>query len=565
MKKKKAKKGPGLKKDEKIEAAIESSKKDEPLEQEPQLRAESAVEKKAIEDERPEQPEEDRRSKEAEEPLSELNDSKSHQRRNSLTIQSKMRSSSFRQSTGPISPSLVHSPEENSAPDIYRKQAARIEELEKDNKRLGKEVSEGERRWKKAEEELEDLREAEGNAPKSSAIGCGPSADVEKLKAEITSLQRQNTQLQARSRHSSSPSVSNTNSSDLESALRSKTTTIESMEIELSTLRAQLERISSGTSVEKEQITALEDKLARSEKAAETAQRELGDLKRNLERTTEKAVKEGSERTSAETRVRSLVKECEESKERATEAEKKADSLEKKVEALTQLHKENDSRAQGVRREREGLEKEVTALRNKISKLEEENGKLKAEHSRWKKRENGGTDDDAVEELEDEERQKLQTRVRELENENHDLRRGVYDRERGRMGEASDELGSPTRFTDVDLGGGGSYLNGSSRRNQNTGGKGFTDLLASGFSVITGAGVGGNSNGYGADAGLLDDEGEGDFDEDAFRRAQEEEGRRRIERVREVKMGLKNWEGWRLDLVEERKALVEGVGEIFEI
>ena len=563
MKKKKAKKGGGTKKEEKTEAAAESSKKEVVAETEPEPEK-AAVEEKVVEDEKPQGdtgPDDKVGSKDGEEAVSELNDSKSHQRQTSLSIQSKMRSSSFRHSTGPISPNLVFSPEENTAPDIYRKQAARIEELEKENKRLGKEVSDGERRWKKAEDELEDLREAEGDDPKSSTTRTGSSAEVEKLKGELISLQRQNAQLQARSRHSSSPSISNTQTSDLESALRSKTTTIESMEIELSTLRAQLERISSGTSLEREQIAALEDKLARSERAAETAQRELGDLKRNLERTTEKAVKEGSERTSAETRVRTLEKEREESKKRAGEAEKKAEGLEKKVEALTQLHRENDSRAQGVRREREGLEREVAELKSKLSKLEEENGKLKSEKEKWKKREEGGADDDAVEEMEDEERQKLEKRVRELESEVHDLRKGVYDRERVRM-EGGDELGSPTRFTDVDLGG-GSYLNGSNRRSVHTGGggKGFSDLLASGFNAITGAG--GNANG--ADAGLLEDEGEMDFDEDAFRRAQEEEAKRRLERVKEVKRSLRNWESWRLDLVEERRAVVEGVGEIFEI
>jgi len=56
-----------------------------------------------------------------------------------------------------------------------------------------------------------------------------------------------------------------------------------------------------------------------------------------------------------------------------------------------------------------------------------------------------------------------------------------------------------------------------------------------------------------------------DFDEDAFRKAQEEDARKRIERIKEVKRALKNWEGWRLDLVESRRGGGEGVGEIFEI
>ena len=56
-----------------------------------------------------------------------------------------------------------------------------------------------------------------------------------------------------------------------------------------------------------------------------------------------------------------------------------------------------------------------------------------------------------------------------------------------------------------------------------------------------------------------------DFDEDAFRLAQEEEAKKRIERVKEIKRGLKDWEGWRLDLVENRRGGGEGIGEIFEI
>ena len=90
------------------------------------------------------------------------------------------------------------------------------------------------------------------------------------------------------------------------------------------------------------------------------------------------------------------------------------------------------------------------------------------------------------------------------------------------------------------------------------GGKGFGDFLSSGFNAITG----GNS---GADDALLEDDEDIDFDEDAFRLAQEEEAKKRIERVREVKRSLKNWEGWRLDLVENRRVGGEGVGDLFEI
>lgn len=44
--------------------------------------------------------------------------------------------------------------------EVYRKQSGRIEELEKENKRLEKEVEEVSVRFKKTEDQLEDLREA---------------------------------------------------------------------------------------------------------------------------------------------------------------------------------------------------------------------------------------------------------------------------------------------------------------------------------------------------------------------------------------------------------------------
>lgn len=94
----------------------------------------------------------------------------------SLAQQSKLRSTSFRAGTSgsPLSP------DGDTAPDIYRKHVARIEELEKENKRLTKESTDSEKRWKKAEEELADLREAEGDASK------GGDEDTDKLVCSST-------------------------------------------------------------------------------------------------------------------------------------------------------------------------------------------------------------------------------------------------------------------------------------------------------------------------------------------------------------------------------------------
>lgn len=83
----------------------------------------------------------------------------------SLAQQSKLRSTSFRAgAAGPPPSPGPFSPDGDTAPDIYRKHVARIEELEKENKRLLKDSADADKRWKKAEEELADLREAEGDA-----------------------------------------------------------------------------------------------------------------------------------------------------------------------------------------------------------------------------------------------------------------------------------------------------------------------------------------------------------------------------------------------------------------
>ncbi|CAL3972703.1 hypothetical protein PZA11_004247 [Diplocarpon coronariae] len=488
------------------------------------------------------------------------------QRQTSLSIQSKMRSSSFRQSSGgPQSPGYGFSPDGDTAPDIYRKQAARIEELEKENKRLAKEASDGERRLKKAEEELEDLREAENETTMSKSTTAANTAlavEYEKLKSEVAALQRQNTQLQAQSskglRHGSSPSVSTTVPADYEAILQSRSSTIESMEIEISSLRAQIERLASGSS-EREQIGALEAKLVRSERSAETAQQELGDLKKNLERTTEKAVKEGSERISAETKLRTLEREASESKAYSEDLQKKVETLEKKVSTLATLHKEHDARSQIQKREREKAEKEASELRARLAGVENQNLRMKEERERTRINHAQGIDDEGVDELENEERQRLEKKVRELEGEVHELRRGLWRERRKELdGEELAGVTSPgTRFTDVDLGCG---MSPKRRRSNAPGSKGgIGEFLTSGFNAITG------TNTASAEEGLLDEDDDLDFDEDAFRIAQEVEAAKRIERVKEVKRNLKNWEGWRLDLVENRRGGGDGVGEIFEV
>ena len=328
------------------------------------------------------------------------------------------------------------------------------------------------------------------------------------------------------------------------------------MELEISNLRSQLDKSASSTNTHSEQVSALEGKLERAERAAGAAQRELSDVKKSLERASEKAVKEGSERTSNETKIRSLAREAEESKKNAEESLQRVDTLEKKLAALTNLHKDSDGRRQAGERERERLEKEASEMRRRLAGLENENLRLREERERTRKREASGADDDGVDELEDEERRRLESKVRSLEGEVYELRRGVWREKRGELGTADGDEGpvSPgSKFDDVDLSGGTS----SYRRQSMAAPKGpsFQNVLSSGFNALTGGG---------ARDSLETFEGDDAFDEDAFRLAQEEEAMKRVERVRQVKRGLKEWEGWRMDIVDVR-AGGGGAEEIFDI
>ena len=97
-----------------------------------------------------------------------------HNRQPSLSLQSKIRSSSFRRTSipqTPLSPTTngnkplglpALSPDGDAVTEIYRKQAFRLDELEKENKKLLREVETAESRWRKTEEELEELRENSG-------------------------------------------------------------------------------------------------------------------------------------------------------------------------------------------------------------------------------------------------------------------------------------------------------------------------------------------------------------------------------------------------------------------
>jgi len=114
-----------------------------------------------------------------------------HKRQPSLSLQSKMRSSSFRRSSvsqGPLSPNGAKSPElavltpdGDTVNSIYRKQAARLDELERENRRLATESQEAEKRWRHTEEELEELREASGEVAELKSGAHKAEAQMEEF------------------------------------------------------------------------------------------------------------------------------------------------------------------------------------------------------------------------------------------------------------------------------------------------------------------------------------------------------------------------------------------------
>lgn len=369
--------------------------------------------------------------------------------------------------------------------------------------------------------------------------------------------------------------------------LESKSTTIEAMELEISNLRAQLTSQSSSNSAHETQLSALEDKVAQTQAALERSQRELTDTKQALTRASEKAVKEGVDKTSTETLIKTLQREIENLKHEKSDADKKIDTLDKKLQALGNLHKESETRHQARLRESEKADREAALLRKKLASVENENLRLREERDRIRKRDAGGADDDALDELEDEERLRLERRIRDLEGEIFDMRRGVWQEKRQELAEDQPDDGdvavvdsAANAFDDVDLVGGrpDHARRRSMAQQHQQQHSSFSTVLSSGFAAFTGGGNrarASSSNpphppGTRGSLELVSEENlEDDFDEKEFARAQEEEeARKRVEWMRDIKRKLRDWNGWRLDLVDSRagaEGAGVGMGEIFEV
>jgi hypothetical protein len=532
----------------------------------------------------------------------------------SLSLQSKIRSTSFRRTStaGPLSPSSASNelppltPEGDTMPDIYRKQALRLEELDRDNKRLEREVRDGEARWRKSEEELEELREASGESEVLRVQEMKRKVEerereIDSLRAEIKALTRQQSVQRSGSHsHPATKSASRRESTgidilggaspdSLRRELESKDSTIADMELEISRLRGQLSSQTAGCEAHGDQIEALKASLALVQGQLGSKEAELADLRKAMQRASEKSVLDGTERMSKDTKIRMLEREMAEAVEKREEVVKKAEMLEKKVEAMNKLHRETEGRNASRLAALEAQGREAGMLKARLAKVENENLKLREERERRKKRETAGDGgDEGLDELEDEARVRLEKKIRELEGENFDLRRGVWRERRkdlqptvAEVDADGAEIQASEGFDEVDLSGHGpgprrrSFVT-SHEPQQQQKHSSFSTVLNSGLAAFRAATVSPThqqqQHSRPRQDSLLqefdDDFGDGDgFDEEEFARAQrEEEARKMVEHVREVKRKLKDWQWWRLDLVDVRRGGGGvGVGEIFEV
>ncbi|KAL5449094.1 hypothetical protein PMIN06_006964 [Paraphaeosphaeria minitans] len=548
LKKKNAKKAGGAakKKDDKPEAATAAETQEEKPEE--TAAATDATEAPEITSTSP-----DPVDVEDDEPTELPSTTPSHNRKPSIAVESRQRSASFyRAAGGPTSPTAT-TPGGGVSGDIYREQAQRIEELEKENKRLAVEVEQGETRWKKGEEELEELREGRGEA----ALAAEKAKEADKLKSEVESLTRQLSHLQTQSskptKRAPTPNQS-ASIDDLNAQVASKSETIESLELEISNLNKQAADQTSKQSELQARISTLEISLQKAEQEASSTKTELSDLKANLEKAGEQAAKEGSDRDSAQTRIAQLEAELGAANRKASDSISRAELLEQKIEALTQLHRDNDARNQTRLQEHKKIEREAAELRTRVTGLSNENARLREAEQRRRKADLGNIEDSSVQELVDEERDRLLAKVRELEEENFELRRGLWRDKRAALQPGIDAHAD--NFDDVDLSGSTPTTRRASGRQTSS----LQDVIQSGISAFTGASRtrGEAPKGRQESVGSLNDF---EFDEDAFRVAQEEEGKRRLERVREIKRGLGQYKGWRADFVDVRV----GMGGVFDI
>lgn len=371
-------------------------------------------------------------------------------------------------------------------------------------------------------------------------------------------MQRQNAQLQSQRRRTSSTASppSQTSSESLTAQLASKTNTIETLELEVSNLRHSLNTAETRSS-------DLESRIKAAEESAKAAEQRLTHLKSSLEAANKDSSAKEEDKSNSDTRIALLTSDLSAAQHNASTAQSRVDSLEKKIETLNTLHRENEKRFQTqIQAKNSDLEKsrgETADLRRKMNASTTDNARLRDGQNPTTRKSVDG-DGGGIEELEEEERARLHARLRQLEGELFDARRGVWRQKRrelqGEPGPTEEENGvaSPGSFDEIDLDAPAAGAGMTDKRR--TGSAGVGGFATGLFNAFTGTG-GRDVNG--ATGGFEDDM---DFDEGAFAQAQETEAKARLERVKEIKRGLGGWRGWRVDLVDVRGGAMAGVFDV---
>lgn len=313
---------------------------------------------------------------------------------------------------------------------------------------------------------------------------------------------------------------SQSSSSQDRESLSAKEDQIENMEMEISKLRGDLEKADKNLAESQAKLGEGEKKIRSLEELHEAIAAELEGTKKELKQASERLVADGAAKNSAETLAEYLQFQLDAANSTIKTQAAAVSSWEKNYSTLKAMYRDSDAKTQEAQQKAAATEHEnkdlmthVTELRKRTMTLENENSGLRMSLGR-SERGTGATqqDDDDVDELEDAERKKLKHRIQQLEVELFDERKKWHSSETQRL-TLPDQ--GPT-FLDVDL-------------NQAT------------------------VAGYNLQRMPRQQSQQGQQQQVRDMYAVEEEERRqqdaeRIERVKDVKRGLVQWKGWRLDL-----------------
>ncbi|KAK0893489.1 hypothetical protein LTR91_016711 [Friedmanniomyces endolithicus] len=260
------------------------------------------------------------------------------ERQPSVSMQSRQRSESFRQGGPPAIATDLKAGGDPLSPgievqDLYKKQAARIEELERENGAYKVQQEEGAARLAKAEEELDGLREGSSGVAELRSR----AKDAERLGTELAAAQRQLAQVQTAK--SGNRRVSGAGP-DFGHELASKTSTIETLELELSNIRSQLLGLQSMLSERNTSIQDIEDRSKATEAVAENYRQELEQLKVSMAFPSDETKEANDDPEALTKRITVLESDLRTANSSLGAAQHRASSLEQKIEALTKMHRD---------------------------------------------------------------------------------------------------------------------------------------------------------------------------------------------------------------------------------